>query len=369
MVDEEYYIPPTKDEFEFSLFGPGYGESILLHLGNNHWITIDSCTGKEKSVPAPLEYFKDIKVDPAQTVKKIIATHWHDDHVKGLSQIVKSCPYAEFICSDALGFKEFSFILEDDINIVYPVKMKKPLKEFTQIAEHIADLDGYIRFTKGVEIIDRENDYSIVVYSLSPSAKQVSLFREEFIKGYREKIPLIELLDDKKPNHASVVLLIEIGEISLLLGADLEQDNANQTGWSEIVTDNERPPGKSKLFKVAHHGSHNGDIPQIWTDLLENAPITILTPWNLGRNKLPRETDIQRIFKNTPNLYITRNILNEQENSELSQIRPGQNSLMKNRQPLKKSGHIRLRKKLSDPKSDWKIELFYSAQKLAGDSV
>ena len=27
-------VPPGKNEFEITLFGPGYGESVVLHVGN-----------------------------------------------------------------------------------------------------------------------------------------------------------------------------------------------------------------------------------------------------------------------------------------------------------------------------------------------
>jgi len=31
------------DELEVSVFGPGYGESLAIHLGLGSWIIIDSC--------------------------------------------------------------------------------------------------------------------------------------------------------------------------------------------------------------------------------------------------------------------------------------------------------------------------------------
>jgi len=35
--------PPEADVVEVSIFGPGKGESVLIHLGNGKWIMIDSC--------------------------------------------------------------------------------------------------------------------------------------------------------------------------------------------------------------------------------------------------------------------------------------------------------------------------------------
>ena len=35
--------PPGRREFELTLLGPGYGESIVLHVGDGIWILVDSC--------------------------------------------------------------------------------------------------------------------------------------------------------------------------------------------------------------------------------------------------------------------------------------------------------------------------------------
>ena len=57
--------------------------------------------------PAALHYFEKIGVDPHTAVKLIVASHWHDDHIRGLSQVVAACPNAKFVCSAAFTNKEF----------------------------------------------------------------------------------------------------------------------------------------------------------------------------------------------------------------------------------------------------------------------
>jgi len=52
------YPPPNNDEFELTVFGPGIGESIVLHIPGIGWALIDSCEFgpfKQRFVP-PLEY-------------------------------------------------------------------------------------------------------------------------------------------------------------------------------------------------------------------------------------------------------------------------------------------------------------------------
>jgi glyoxylase-like metal-dependent hydrolase (beta-lactamase superfamily II) len=98
---------PSLDEIEVSVFGPGYGECILIHVGDNKWFIVDSCIEpKSKELPV-LNYLDRIGVEPSHAVKMIIATHWHDDHVRGLSTLVETCHSAQFCLSSALRTQEF----------------------------------------------------------------------------------------------------------------------------------------------------------------------------------------------------------------------------------------------------------------------
>lgn len=71
---------PGRDLIEVSIFGPGKGESVLVHLGQNQWIIVDSCIApRTREIPA-LEYLDQIGVDASTQVRLIVATHAHDDH-------------------------------------------------------------------------------------------------------------------------------------------------------------------------------------------------------------------------------------------------------------------------------------------------
>jgi metal-dependent hydrolase (beta-lactamase superfamily II) len=98
--------PPAVDEFEISLLGPGYGESIVLHIGAGEWAILDSCQNSTKEV-APLAYLRGLGIDPASAVRVVVATHWHDDHARGLAEVVTTCTAAEFVCASALTKREF----------------------------------------------------------------------------------------------------------------------------------------------------------------------------------------------------------------------------------------------------------------------
>ena len=73
-----------------------------MHVGHGSWILIDSCIDGQTKRPAALSYLQDIGVNPAQDVKMIVASHWHDDHIRGLASVVEACPQARFVLSDAI---------------------------------------------------------------------------------------------------------------------------------------------------------------------------------------------------------------------------------------------------------------------------
>ena len=88
------------------MLGPGYGEGVLVHAGGGEWLVVDSCLGADGE-PAALNYLRGLDVDPSTTVKMVVATHWHDDHIRGMARLVAACPSARFCCASALKTDEF----------------------------------------------------------------------------------------------------------------------------------------------------------------------------------------------------------------------------------------------------------------------
>ena len=62
-------IPPKDNEFELSVFGPGVGECLVVHLGMGKWIIVDSCLDKTGTGPVALEYLNSLGVDIESQVR------------------------------------------------------------------------------------------------------------------------------------------------------------------------------------------------------------------------------------------------------------------------------------------------------------
>ena len=95
VFDKKYLNPPKQDQIEICVFGPGYGESIVLHIPQIGWGIIDSCTAKinKSTIVLPLQYLLELLAPYSYPkLSFILLTHPHEDHYKGLNNIITKYP-------------------------------------------------------------------------------------------------------------------------------------------------------------------------------------------------------------------------------------------------------------------------------------
>lgn len=353
--------PPSEGEAEVCLFGPGRGEAIAIHLGAGSWMLVDSCLDGDGR-PAALAYLERIGCDPS-CVELIVCTHWHDDHIGGLSELVAICKNADFAYSGALRNEEFSALVG-----AYSERTKikrNGVSEFGFIANNLREQAGRSpKFAiENRALISRASaEPPVTVHALSPCDKAIE----------RSQLALAELLPARntqkravpppKQNHASVALSVAIGDARLLLGADLEETADGASGWTAVLNNYEFT-APSAVFKVPHHGSGNGDQPQIWDEVLIDNPWAIVTPFVWGRHKLPKDSDRARIRSHTNRAYLTAAPERKRRKRErtvektLEQFK----AVPVNVDPL--MGQIRLRSPIEQA-DGWTVELFGPAFQL-----
>ncbi len=355
------YNRPKNDEIEVSLFGPGYGESIVLHVGSNQWIVVDSCLDRTSQTPVPLNYLTKIDIKPKEAVKQIIATHWHDDHIRGIADIFRVCEGSEFVCSSALQREELLTLC-----MAYGSRPQMEstgideLYEILQLIDQRSSKPSFIapKLASSDKLIFK-NDFCTIT-SLSPS--DVSLFCA--LTDLADLIPKKKTrklrLFSQPPNHLAVVLWVETKNHHILLGSDLEETGKSGTGWSVIISSTTRPEGKASLFKIPHHGSETGDYPSIWTELIEDNPVAILTPFS--RRHLPTKNDVSRILSNTNKAYSTSPHRRVEPPKKSKVVEKQIKEVVRNYKQVDYSkGHIRLRAQMNKSGSDWSIDLFDGA--------
>lgn len=356
MID--YGPPPSSDQTEVTLFGPGFGEAIAVHLGENNWLLVDSCIDPNTGSPAASTYLDFLGVKSEQ-VKTIVASHWHDDHIRGLFALAEKYADAEFQLSAVFTNKEASYFLAAYSGNAAPGQSRGSRELFKVVQQR--DMVSFVSQRSNILELALQNKI-IRVTALSPvnaAIAQSVAHMAQYLPQPRGESP-INHAPELKNNLESIAIHIDLGDDAILLGADLEDHN--KLGWTAVVQDpwcSQRIPATA--YKVAHHGSVSGDTETIWATLLRPDPVACLTPFSLAGQRLPTDDDRVRIRSKTPHGYISSG-----SSRKPDMDRTGLKRLSDICQNLARVdsgfGAIRLRKKESE--KSWGVECFGTAQPL-----
>ncbi|MFA7386635.1 MAG: MBL fold metallo-hydrolase [Thiohalobacteraceae bacterium] len=306
-LEEPEYRPPANDEFEVSIFGSGIGECLIVHLGDQQWMVVDSCLSRTLDQSIATEYLAALGLAPENAVKWIVLTHWHDDHVKGAADLVSRCPAAKIYHSAAHHLDEYVALTETLSPTGFTVdRNTSGIVELAKILRVLADRGrrdkNYVLDKFAPAIVGREIT-SHTASGLRVHAKALSPGDVEFNKALIALRALIPregqpraVLPRPKRNHTAVAVWIEFGGHAALLGSDLEEEGSEYTGWSVILRDH-RPQMKAKVFKVPHHGSVTGHKDEVWDELLVPKAVAVTTGYS--RSGLPTPDDVIRVKQRT----------------------------------------------------------------------
>lgn len=363
--------PPGVGEIEVSLFGPGVGECVVVHLGAGDWVVVDSCLDPVSKRPVALEYFDRLGVSRNDQVKLVVASHWHDDHVRGLSTVVREIPSATFVCSAALRSSEFySLVAASDFSAV----LGSDVEEMTAILKELRSrglgrvegrgphwaLDSARLYYRPARVGTSEAQ----IFALSPSAASMTLAQAELAKLLPEKGAPKRRVVSQTANEVAVALLVEVGDFRVLLGSDLETRADPTLGWTAVLASTTRPTDRARAFKVAHHGSETGHEPRVWDEMLTAAPVALVTPFS--RQGLPTDSDIGRLLALTPEAFLSAPSRPQKTKRSPAVERTIASVTTRFSRRESKMGQIRMRWKTDDAAP--RVSLFGAAHKLERDT-
>jgi len=349
------------DQIEVSIFGPGKGECVLLHLGYGDWMIVDSCVDSIRKENPAIAYLKRINVDISKCVRLIVGTHAHDDHIAGISQVFAECESAYFVCSSALTEREFFVLMEADGSLA-PTSGGRAYAEYSRvfdIAERRARSTGISTIRRAIEsrellVSDASSgpkDYR--VRSLSPSDHAVTRSVQAFGRhlaatGRRRRKTMID------PNELAVALWVEAADKRVLLGADLI-NGPERCGWSAVLK-TFKPDRKASVFKVPHHGAPNAHSDDVWMNLVSSKPVALLAPFRAGRRPRPDEVDRERICSLTPHAYTAAPTVRTSSTANVREAVAALSSIAENiREPWGRTGHVRARSRIGE--DGWKVNI------------
>ncbi|MFD8424278.1 MBL fold metallo-hydrolase [Streptomyces sp. NPDC059466] len=354
--------------FEVSLFGPGKGESVVVHLGGRRWMVVDSCRDQRTRGVAALDYLRGMGVDLATEVLAVVATHAHDDHFDGIAEVVEACSAATVVTSHALMNREFLALVEAEREIagVTNTAAYKEYRRIFEIIERRRRETGKVPGRRAEEnkiLLDLSAQGAAPatrVTALSPSehgvyrAQQVLAKNHLFALGERTRRSTYD------PNEASIALWVAAGEINVLLGADILR-GPEGCGWGAVLQ-SFTPTQPATLYKAAHHGSKTSHHEGLWSDLLADNPVVLIAPFRGGNVSIPSEEEIAYFASRTDKAWIT-SPRNPTPNKAFRREAAKLGSMAKNpRDPYGIIGHLRARVSLAG--GGWQVDNFAPASKL-----
>jgi beta-lactamase superfamily II metal-dependent hydrolase len=350
-------IGPEADEIEITILGPGFGECVIVHYGENRWFVIDSCVEHRKTRAAAILYLESIGVSPGDAIDLILVTHYHSDHIGGLLSLLTECPRATFAFSPGADPKKFVRYIG--------AFQKSPAVDngASELYESFALVNDrqqpFILCGASKPILRHRSAKTGIetkVTSLSPSDKDCLDFIQFISRNMPGRDAQIGRLLVPDDNLLSCAAMVEIGGRNILLGADLEVRSHPDSGWSAVVKSNLRPQGIADVFKVSHHGSISGDHEDVWAQMLSaNDLVAVVTPWNRNQG-LPTREDCKRINARTPKSYLTstKTSLSLRHGQAVSRtLRESGIELSRADSQL---GWVRLRGPIDNPTTPWTID-------------
>ena len=360
--------PPKADELEVSLIGPGRGECVIIHLGDNEWCVVDSCIPPGISQSAAVQYLREIGNGALEGVRLVVSTHWHDDHVRGLASVLKESPNAYFACSAALGTDTFLTLVElgratiqgrsgvDEFSSIFQLLQERVPRG---TSKRYASPKLAIQNRKLLDLRGGLRPFPATITALSPSDGTVRIALTDFAKLIPKAGEPQRRITSQEPNRTSVALWVQVGERRALLGADLEHTGQAGEGWFAVL-ESHADSAVAEVFKVPHHGSANADCPQVWERMLAENPVSMLSPFNSGR-RLPLESDLKRLKSRTANLFCTA-AGSGRPPSRGPLVDKAMRRIAADRRIVDgKPGHVRVRWSLSDTKASPVVELYNGA--------
>lgn len=132
--------PPKADELEVSVFGPGVGECVVVHLGGGQWMIVDSCVDRSTGAPVALQYLGELGLKADSAISLVVVTHWHDDHMAGVGGVFEAAIQAKFFCSAALNQREFVQLLAANQKVMLKsTTAKTGTSEFSSVLDTLLE--------------------------------------------------------------------------------------------------------------------------------------------------------------------------------------------------------------------------------------
>lgn len=251
---------------EISFINVGYGESILIEYGNgarepeNKFVMlIDGGSAQDaeyEGFPQRIRTIDYLKKKGIGRIDILVISHIHDDHVCGLTEVVKQLEIGELWCNCLLPGEFLGRRLHNPFDPEESLwKFLNSLNEYNEILNTLTRKGINIKEIKGIKP-GWEIRESLKVDILGPSEDIAEKLKEDVSQVYLVGDPLntLSVLDrlDKTVNNTSIVLRLEHCGRKILLPGDVY--NIYWTGMYK----GQMAHLQADIVKIPHHGQADG---------------------------------------------------------------------------------------------------------------
>ncbi len=290
----------------------GKGESVVLELPGHRWGVVD-CYAPTPDDPETNPTTRFLSERGVGELEFLCLTHPHDDHYRGMSDLIRRFPPKQFWRSAAMTPPHLYGYCLDALGSCGDARYaQQSATDYWKLLDHVRTLRAsgleerpvcgpMPLYPPQVSITPSAAPAEVSIWAVGPPPGQVGLYQDGLARCFDAQGRVRFDRSQPNPNNVSVALLVIYGETRILLGGDLEQE-----GWSEVLT-NLRDPAEelpSHVVKVSHHGSSNGYCDGLWTILAgRGKPVSVITPY--WKSKLPSREGLEEIRRHSRRVFTT----------------------------------------------------------------
>lgn len=252
----------------------------------------------------------------------IAVTHPHADHCNGISDLVERFDAEEFFVFDSFQeqdlFGFFKLLLKHRYRDAVEEALDLPVGTVAlQLAKLSRHLESWRRGrSHGIwRLLSRRSRNlcrgEVTLRFLTPGDHQSGIYKSKLNESIRALVGDGPVLNKEwRPavlNHnlVSGSILVQYGKTSFLLMADGEVPL-----WRELLADltsnDERLPAPVQLIKVAHHGSFNGYVKELYEAVCSpDRTLAVVTPFDRHQSPLPSEEGVVALRSHVTSLFCT----------------------------------------------------------------
>lgn len=286
------------------IFGSTKGESIVLHLPNGRWGVVDSFASSLND-PRTNPAYRLLKQQNVTEIEFLCLTHPHDDHFRGMSQLLKGFTVRQFWAfmgpdpQDIALLKTYFLAEATQTDRAILRESAAELISIFELAEQCPIRPQTVISRRSMYPVPRDTRFQVEIQGIAPTDDRAKSYKTSLMHSLFRNPAAVQAMPHAKHNMISVGLRITFGQARIILGGDVETE-----AWDTILQ--EHPPEDlvTHFVKISHHGSTTGYCLGLWEALSNNGsspPVAALTPYK--RFKLPDPVALNHIQKHAVSIH------------------------------------------------------------------